>query len=246
MKLLTRQYKKYREGGQFQEFLNEGGMEAGLGLAGIGLSTAESIRGEQINEYGLAKPSVGLTAGKGALSGASAGMAAGPMGAAVGAVVGGAAGLIGGLAQKRQHERLTAQYAREKDRMLREQGAARIASDPSLVRGNLGANYFANGGQLQHLSSTAGEFQGPSHAQGGIQLPAHQAEVEGKETIDGGYVFSKQLGFDKLHRPMAKAMGRIEQKAPTPERIKSLDYLRRKTEALKQSQEFIKEQLQLT
>jgi hypothetical protein len=51
---------------------------------------------------------------------------------------------------------------------------------------------FEDGGQLTH-------FEGPSHEQGGIQIPAMGAEVEGGETMnqDNNYVNSDHLGYDK-------------------------------------------------
>lgn len=101
------------------------------------------------------------------------------------------------------------------------------------------------GGKSKALSSTAAEFQGPSHEQGGIQLPNLGAEVEGKETTDGSYVFSDRLGFAKLHKPIAKSIGRIETKAISPERITSLKLLREKENQLKLSQEYTKHMLGL-
>lgn len=113
----------------------------------------------------------------------------------------------------------------------------------------------ANGGQIpnmvnstdqaQPLSSTAAEFKGPSHENGGIQIPSAQAEVEGGETSQGDYVFSDRLGFAKLHKPLARAIGKIEKKTMSPERITTLKLLHEKVNNLKLVQEFMKKQYNL-
>lgn len=126
------------------------------------------------------------------------------------------------------------------------------------VGGNLTDRYLAAGGPMSNianedvtggtstpLSSTAAEFNGPSHEDGGIQVPNMGAEVEGKETTDGHYVFSDRLGFAKLHKPLAKAIGKIEMKAISPERINSLKLMREKENQLKLSQEYTKHMLGL-
>jgi hypothetical protein len=131
--------------------------------------------------------------------------------------------------------------------------AARLAGDPNALTGYKNVSYYANGGSLvtgylqkssggyaKPLSSTATEINGPSHAQGGVKFPDIQAEMEGGETTDGAYVFSKQLGFAALHKPIAKAIGKIEHKVLTPERINSLKLLREKENQLKASQEFVR------
>jgi hypothetical protein len=58
-------------------------------------------------------------------------------------------------------------------------------------------------------------------------------------------VFSKELGFAKLHRPIAKSRGKIEIKPATAERISALNNLEKKENKLKLHQEFIKKQLNL-
>lgn len=110
---------------------------------------------------------------------------------------------------------------------------------------NMMANQKATGGSMQPMSKDTTVAVGPSHAQGGIGLPNQGAEVEGGETTSGDYVFSKELGFAKLHRPIAKAMGAIETRPATPERIKSLQLLQQKEEVLKGQQETLKSILNL-
>lgn len=115
--------------------------------------------------------------------------------------------------------------------------------------GSLASNYMSNqmaiGGNLIPTSSSTTEVKGPSHEQGGVQLPAQKAEVEGGETLAEDYVFSKELGFAKLHKPIAKAKGKIEKKPATPERVKALELLNKKEERLKATQEYFKQQLNL-
>jgi len=103
------------------------------------------------------------------------------------------------------------------------------------------ANQQVQGGTATPLNNSAAQFNGPSHAEGGIQIPGKSAEVEGGETTNGDYVFSEQLGFAKLHRPIAKAIGVIEKKTLSPERVASIKYLKDKENNLKLSQEYVKQ-----
>lgn len=103
----------------------------------------------------------------------------------------------------------------------------------------------ANGGSLVPMSSDSVEVEGPSHEEGGVQIPEAAAEVEGGETIDKGYVFSKQLGFADLHKPIAKAIGKIESKPMSFERINSIKLLNHQEDNLKLSQEFVRKQFGL-
>lgn len=103
-----------------------------------------------------------------------------------------------------------------------------------------------NGGTAKSLSTDNTELIGNSHAEGGIDIPQIGAEVEEKETTAGDYVFSKKLGFAALHKPIAKAKGKIESKPPTRERVNSLKLLMGKENALKDQQEMVKQQLNLS
>lgn len=100
---------------------------------------------------------------------------------------------------------------------------------------------YADGGSLDPMSSNSVEVKGQSHEQGGVQLP--QAEVEGGETIANGFVFSKSLGFADLHKPIAKAMGKIEAKPMNPVRRKTMNILEGREQGLMLSQEFLKQRL---
>lgn len=125
--------------------------------------------------------------------------------------------------------------------------------DMNEVRGFANSDYYKTGGQLlpyrttsggraEPLNSTAVEIEGRTHEQGGVQL-SNGAEVEKGETIDKNYVFSEELGFASMHKPIAKAIGLIEQKPVSPERKNSLILLRGREEKLKQFQELVKSQL---
>ncbi len=97
------------------------------------------------------------------------------------------------------------------------------------------------GGTSKALSSTAAEFEGNTHAEGGIQLTDVGAEVEDGETTAGNFVFSKKLGFAQIHKPIAKAIGKIEKKPQTQDRIYSLNRLKEREQALALKQEQVKQ-----
>lgn len=98
------------------------------------------------------------------------------------------------------------------------------------------------GGTLEPLNSQSTEVVGPSHNGGGVDLPQIGAQVEGGETTTGNFVFSKELGFAKLHRPIARAIGKIEQKPQTPDRRNALQLLKAREERLALTQELVKAQ----
>lgn len=100
----------------------------------------------------------------------------------------------------------------------------------------------AMGGTVKNLNSNGVEFVGNSHENGGIQLPNMGAEVENNETAAGNFVFSDNLGFAKLHRPIARAIGKIEKKPQTPDRMNALQLLRDREERLASAQESYKRQ----
>lgn len=107
------------------------------------------------------------------------------------------------------------------------------------------ARMFMQGGKAKSLSSNNAEMIGPSHADGGIAIPGMQADVEGGETTMDNYVFSKNLGFAALHKPIAVAKGRIERKPPTGERIAAIKRLAIREKELASQQDFIKQKLKL-
>lgn len=171
-------------------------------------------------------------------------------GSPITAVVGGLNTAINYTKMKAASNTLSVRKRMAEEEMHRNDLVARKNADPTLLTGTQNASYFAMGGKMgvgvdqgTPLSSTATEFKGPSHSKGGIQLPQFNAEVEGGETQNAGYVFSEQLGFADVHKRIAKAIGKIEQKAMRPERVKSLELLKKKENDLKQSQEMVKAML---
>lgn len=103
------------------------------------------------------------------------------------------------------------------------------------------SNQQVPGGSLTPLNSQAVAVNGQSHEQGGVQLP--QAEVEGGESISKGFVFSDELGFAALHKPIARAIGKIEDKPMNPIRRKTMEILQGREQGLALSQEFLKQRL---
>lgn len=149
---------------------------------------------------------------------------------------------------------LTLQRKMQEKQMAEADLTARMGADPTLLKGNLASSYYATGGRMSNnisspnarsLSSTAVEFTGPSHEKGGIKLDNLGAEVEGKESANAGYVFSDRLGFAALHKKLATAIGKIEEKALNPHRINSIKILKAEENNLKLSQEYVKNMLGL-
>lgn len=101
---------------------------------------------------------------------------------------------------------------------------------------------ITSGGKAKQLSSDNAEIVGQSHAQGGVQIPGLQSEVEGGETTKDNFVFSKALGFAKLHKPLARAKGIIEKKVQTKERVNSLKRIADRENELAEQQEMFKQQ----
>lgn len=99
---------------------------------------------------------------------------------------------------------------------------------------------MADGGTLKQLNESTVEVSGNTHAQGGVQIPG--AEVEHGETISKGFVFSDRLGFSKLHKPIAKALGALENKINNPVNAKTKELLEKKEQALALQQEYHKQQ----
>lgn len=107
------------------------------------------------------------------------------------------------------------------------------------------ATMYMNGGRAKSLSSDNAVLIGNSHKQGGIHIPEMNAEVEGGETTVGDYVFSKKLGFADLHKPIARAKGKIEAKPMTQERVNSLRRLKNEEQNMMMAQEYLKNKLKI-
>ncbi|MBI2283312.1 MAG: hypothetical protein HYU71_06365 [Bacteroidetes bacterium] len=292
MSLIAR-YKKYGFGSSMTPDQMQAATTAGA-TAGLVGQVAEAAFPP--NRYGRTA-TAGNVLGDAGKFGAMGAQVAGPWGAVAGAGIGLVTGLFRSGAQKKaeQEAKMHESWAMQQNDQAN--AAARIGADPSLVKGNLAAGYYAAGGELkdsttvkvpkidmaeelrainagktgftaaqrdsiastfnkdayaQHkngsatpLSSTAIQFNGPSHENGGIQIPGKNAEVEGGETSTGDYVFSERLGFAQLHKPIARAIGKLEQKPASPERINSLKLLKGEEGKLKVLQEYTKQRLGL-
>ena len=103
----------------------------------------------------------------------------------------------------------------------------------------------SQGGQAQQMSSDGMAFSGPSHENGGIQLPNAEAEVEGGETMKNNFIFSKKLGFAPIHKKIMKAKGIMEGKAMTPGTINGIKLMDSKEQELAMQQEMLKKMLNL-
>ena len=199
------------------------------------------------NPNSKGRVSIGGQMASKAAAGAQMGMAAGPWGAAAGAVIGGALGLITGSADKRKEETMAAQSAQMQLQQQQAQGAAFASQNPEEIYGRKYGSYFKMGGKLRmyaeggklsssrQLNSTTTELVGPSHEEGGIYL-GNGNIAEGKETVtnqrDGTYVMTNLLGIADAHKKISKQIGKMENKAMTPERINSLKFLRNREQKL--------------
>lgn len=243
---LRSRYKKYLDGGSLSptQFLSL------LGTTADGLDPG--------NQYG--RQTTATTTFKGATSGAALGTSILPgVGTVAGAVIGGTLGYIkGNKAKKAENSMKFNQGLAEQQNQLKRSSAA-LSLDPALVTGRPGEEFYASGGFLKNrytltkaqggllkpMSEDSAEVQGPSHEQGGVDLPQFQSEVEGGESIQGDYVFSDRLGFAQMHKKLAKAIGKVEDKPATPERINSLRRMNKQIEDLKAQQEQVRQQYNL-
>lgn len=100
---------------------------------------------------------------------------------------------------------------------------------------------YMNGGYAKSMSSGTTELVGNSHEQGGIKSPELGAELENNETTSGNFVFSDKLGFAQMHKPIAKAMGKIENKPMSRERMNSMRLLKGQENKLALMQEHYKQ-----
>lgn len=260
MYYFSRNYQKYDNGGltggvgSSQTTLNSA-MGIGQGVSGI----MDSVWQE--DAYGR-KP-VGASVASDALKGASIGMAAGPIGAAVGAVGGAAYGFFSQRSRNASASRMQAVQQRAQDAAIRTRSQAVIAQNPELTQGNVGAGYYAaggplssnylsrsmmaEGGSLTPMSSDTAQVNGPSHEEGGVQLPGTGAEVEGGESLQNNFVFSERLGFAQEHKRLSKAIGKIEDKgAQTPEKVNAISRMKDRQQKLMLAQEYAKHVMSTT
>jgi hypothetical protein len=99
---------------------------------------------------------------------------------------------------------------------------------------------MATGGTIEPLSSEDVKVNGKSHANGGVKFPGKGVELEGGETVNNDFVFSKKLGFAEKHEAIAKRLGRAEKKPDTIFNRNTIEALNRQTEGLKVQQEATK------
>lgn len=105
-----------------------------------------------------------------------------------------------------------------------------------MAQGN-GLRTQAMGGKMEPMSSQDTKFNGASHAEGGIKMPQKGVEVEGGETANKDFVFSKKLGYAQKHEKIARQMGKAEKRPDSPLNRATTTALQRKTELLKGQQE---------
>lgn len=219
---------------RFKKYFTGGELQMAMQAAEIGNQLTNTVVGNvaKTNEYGNVSAE---------WEGLKGGIQGGPIGALI--------GYQKGKSILQQDERRRFQEKSFKEQEQAGRTAAVMSSNPSLFSGN-GTAMYRSGGSLNTVSLPGGsatqlgnnsiEINGPSHEQGGVDLPAAAANLEGKETIANGYVFSKELGFAKVHKPIAKAIGRIEAKPLTKDRINSLKNLKAREVSLMETQEQLK------
>lgn len=238
--MIRRSKYKYQQGGLTPQAYGQLGQAAG--------DLYDAVT--PTSQYGVKSD---LNAGlSGALKGAGTGAAIGSVipgfGTAIGAVVGGGLGLAGSIANNNraklaQQQGIIATDQRETTRSRAVLNNYQQGTNTNQIYSKYGGRIpYQNGGNLTQLSSDSEEVQGPTHEQGGVDI-GDNIEVEGGETINKNFVFSEELGFAQQHKPIARAIGKIEKKPINIATRNSLRILKGKEEALKQEQESLKEQL---
>lgn len=102
---------------------------------------------------------------------------------------------------------------------------------------------MANGGTVEPMSSQDTKINGPSHADGGVKFPEAGVELEGGETVNNGFVFSKKLGFAQQQEKIAKRLGKVEKQPDSVVNRNTAQALQRQTDILKLQQESAKKQM---
>lgn len=242
---LRKKYRRYAEGGGMNMAALAGGADPYAGLIQMG----QQIQGTLVdsvfheNEFGHQNAIGSALKGNAQLG-----------------TIGAVAGYIKGKKQEKEDALRRFHGQLDEQRSQYNRSAAVLSANPALVSGRPGEELYASGGFLKNryydavkatggnlkpLSANSAEVQGPPHEQGGVDLPQMNSEVEGGESLQGNYVFSDRLGFAKIHRKLATAIGKVEQKPATPERINSLRRMNQQVEELKNQQEQIRQQYNL-
>lgn len=251
---LTNKYKRRMDDGGLgltpeQIAAKKEKFNTGLGTAlGIGSEVAPMLVNSTPNEFGVDKQA-GL---KGALSMGmklgSAGAAFGPWGAAAGAVVGAGIGVFQANKEQKAATRLETETKLATDRMNRtrtsNQYKSFIAGNPNFEKGSLTSSYYKYGGSATKAAGGAVKFEGPSHQQGGINI-GNGIEVEGKETMQDGFVFSDKLGFSSMHKKFLNTLDILDKKPASRAVANSVNATHKKIEDLKVAQEAYKSSLDI-
>lgn len=239
--MFKKRYRQYQVGGDMTQVL------AMLG------NTADAINPG--NQYGRQSTATNMI--KGISSGASLGTAIAPgIGTAIGTGVGAVAGYLNDRKARKAEKEMIFREQLAKQQQELNRSSAIIGNNPALVTGQPGVEFYASGGflkgiydniktsggKLKTMSTGSAEVQGPSHENGGVDLPQYSSEVEGGETIQNDYVFSKRLGFANIHKKLAKNIGKIEMKPATPDRLNALKSMNQQIQKLQQLQEQIRQQ----
>jgi hypothetical protein len=129
-------------------------------------------------------------------------------------------------------------------------GEMNMSKDKSRYKiGGLINKKFALGGHIQQLTDKDSMIHGRSHEQGGVKFPEHGVELEGGETMNDNFVFSKQLGFADKHLGLIKQKQKFEklvQDRPNDKSlVNSIKFTDKKIDKLKVQQEGLKQQLGL-
>lgn len=120
---------------------------------------------------------------------------------------------------------------------------SRMAVGGDMTKADIPYWMGAKGGSMEKLSSQDTKINGNSHATGGVKFPSAGVELEGGETVNNNFVFSKQLGFAKEQEKIARATGRVEKQPDTVINKATLAALQRQTRGLKVAQEMTKAKL---
>lgn len=144
---LSSQYHEYRK----TKFDAGGAMSSGQQWAAVGTAArmASGIINSVYTQNDFGARPIGADIGTGALSGAAMGTSVLPgWGTAIGAVVGAGYGAISGSIRNNKAHRLESQFHQTQDAQQRSLSNAAIAQNPSLTQGNIGASYYADGGEI--------------------------------------------------------------------------------------------------
>lgn len=203
-----------------------------MGRTKVIIRSKSAPRKKEMYSVGGILSSTGSMAATGAMVG-------GPWGAAIGGAVGLGAGIYGhvqeGKAQSAEDEMLakqkagieaatasynfTADDAQLKDYMTQFNNYALggVLNDKQMSGYNNKRGLYAMGGQLQQVNSTDQVAQGPSHGQGGVDVPGTNAEVEGGENVrinpmtGQQEVDSARLGTAQANQPLMEEKAKLEQ-----------------------------------